>query len=192
VAVNVKQRPSCKALFSLGSKSPQKFLALYQALQELPIDPDGRIETIDTDSRVNTQPFGHEETLLGARNRAIAAKVFRPGSIAIGIESGIFKIENGYEDRAIVVACLGDLEFVETSAGLALPMDIVEQARLLGFENTTFGQVLAASHPEVDHRDPHRFLTDGKTSRIDLLVPPLLTVLRQTLAFKPRRNLPQV
>jgi non-canonical (house-cleaning) NTP pyrophosphatase len=174
-------------LFTLGSKNSHKFLALYRALEQLPLEhPESYIETANASSLVNQQPFGPEETLRGARNRAIFAEVHRPNTVAIGIENGLFAIDDEFADCAVIVARIPGIEIVEISDGVNMPKKIVEETRRRGFEQVTAGQVLAALCPEADPNDPHRFLTDGQHNRVSLLVPALLRAIRQIIKPPPR------
>ena len=175
-------------LFVLGSKSPQKFLALCLAAEQLPLlNPETLIECIDAASGVNPQPFGREETIRGARNRAMAAAVYHPGRIAIGIENGLFEVEDGFSDVGIVVVKMADLEVVAETEGVIFPRPVVKEAMRRGFDQVTAGQILAEIHNgECDPQDPHRFLTNGRKPRIKILSATIYAAIIETLRLAKR------
>lgn len=82
--------------FAIGSTSDIKRNALAQSF------PGCIIYPIDCPSRVPEQPIGKEQTLQGARNRAMGAlaECAEPIDWAVGIESGMW---DGKDGAAIVL-----------------------------------------------------------------------------------------
>lgn len=141
-------------LIVLGSQSEVKRVAVVKALSLLGIQ--AKVIAVPAQSGVNEQPV-EGETLLGARNRAeYAACLVAEADLALAIESGLFWRDGGYQDIAIVAACLksGELLQVE-SRGVAFPLDAVEEARQRGFDQWTVGKILAEWGCVATHNDPH-------------------------------------
>lgn len=131
---------------------------------------------------VSEQPYGMEETMRGAINRAEA--VWLPGTIAIGIEGGLIdlplipwwkkilskvpffgkKIPITYLCMAVVVMkdYRGKMYFA-TSAGMQFPSDEIAEAKKLG---VTVGDVLAKKYGG-DPTDPRYTLSFGRVHRSD-------------------------
>lgn len=55
--------------------------------------PQAKIEAAEVGSGVSEQPFGDEETRLGALNRALRASSLKEGAIGIGLEGGVRTLE---------------------------------------------------------------------------------------------------
>jgi inosine/xanthosine triphosphatase len=51
--------------------------------------PEASISNFEVGSGVSNQPFGDEETRLGAYNRALRAGAMKKGAIGIGLEGGV-------------------------------------------------------------------------------------------------------
>jgi len=79
---------------TIGTKNPAKINAVEQALMKMDY-ADVYIEGISVPSNVSVQPFGDEETLQGALNRAIAAQKLSDSSIGIGLEGGVVETTHG-------------------------------------------------------------------------------------------------
>jgi non-canonical (house-cleaning) NTP pyrophosphatase len=127
------------------------------------------VRTSDADSGVSSQPFGDEEIFLGAYNRSEAIRTQHPDACGwIGVENGIDPEKRA--DYAIVVVVTRFVFVCETTEEVVFPKEIFEEflRRQSGEPKLTVGQVCAekyGSHPQ----DPHRFLTQGRRSRIDIL-----------------------
>ena len=73
--------------FIVGSQNKAKIKA---AKDTLAIHfPEAKILTSEVGSGVAEQPFGEEETRLGAINRALRASTMKKGAIGIGLEGGV-------------------------------------------------------------------------------------------------------
>lgn len=163
-------------LIILGSRNMLKRQALALACEDA--GTEAMIETIEAQSRVSSQPVGWDETWRGARNRALQARDASPSAYGIGIENGIRKNAAGsWEDFALgtLIDPHGNMLLSESSAVL-LPEGAVALAQARGFTHTTVGSILAELHG-CHPQDPHSWLTDGKTSRLNLLRDMLRTLL---------------
>lgn len=149
--------------FSIGSTSPVKQRALVAALHGLELRHT--VNTVEANSRVNCQPVGIAETVLGASNRASAAREVFPHSFAIGVESGIIRRHGTTIDVAYVVVMTPDHRTViGHSTGITFPEQYVVEAERQGFCNTSVGRVIAAKLGG-SHSDPHAILTKGRLTR---------------------------
>jgi non-canonical (house-cleaning) NTP pyrophosphatase len=165
----------------LGSASPHKLEAVREACKILGLQ--GEVSGRKTSSGQPEQPVGFEETFSGALTRAIFAKEQDPASIAIGIESGIFRFGKTTPltlDISVIVLIDHDgRRIVSTSEGMQLPEEYVRIAEERGFERVTVGSVIA-EHLGGDPADPHSILSKGKISRAMTLIDALVIALRQT------------
>lgn len=87
------------ARIAAGTTNPAKLVAIERAAR----DVLGNIvlEEVDVDSRVPDQPWGDEETALGAFNRASSALSESAADFGIGVESGL---AHGPDRRVFVVS----------------------------------------------------------------------------------------
>ena len=88
-------QPSDKLLVLVGSKNPVKIEATESAFTQ-GFNKSFLVEGINASSEVSEQPIGDEETLLGAKNRAInSKKIFPEAHYWVGIEGGVDEDERG-------------------------------------------------------------------------------------------------
>lgn len=114
-------------LVVVGSKNPVKVKATQNILEK--IYENVEVIGIDVDSEVPDQPFGKEETIQGAINRAKNAYSY-DFNLSIGIESGLMKIPNsitGYIDLQWCAIFDGDNITLGVSAGFEYPPKVVEE-----------------------------------------------------------------
>lgn len=78
---------------AVGSKNPVKVAAARAVLGALA--PHATVEGIAVASTVADQPFGDEETIRGARARAIAARDAMQAQLGVGIEGGVVEQSDG-------------------------------------------------------------------------------------------------
>ena len=165
----------------VGSMSRHKLDAVRWACDRIGMI-SAIVSGIRTDSGQNEQPVGFDETFDGASARARSVKDRYPDRVAIGIESGIFRI--GEDDpvtcdmAVVVVRTEPGVRIMTTSSALVIPERFVEMAESRGFGNTTVGSVIA-SELGGDPADPHSLLTGGLVSRMETLADALCVVLRQ-------------
>ena len=137
--------------------------------------------------QLNAEPFGFEEILRGATHRANAVtEKFGRNIVAVGIENGILgpdplesNIVKGVNlDIAVIVVLAYGKRIVTNSSSIQLPFSEVMVARVIGFDTTTVGQIIADKFGS-DPADPHSHLTRGRISRKDLLVRALVVAFQQ-------------
>ncbi|MGF7117966.1 inosine/xanthosine triphosphatase [Methanobacterium oryzae] len=111
----------------VGSKNPVKINATKNILEKIygKVDVTG----IDVESEVPDQPFGKEQTIQGAINRAknVYSNDF---DLSVGIESGLMKIPNsitGYIDLQWCAIFDGNKITLGVSAGFEYPPLVIEE-----------------------------------------------------------------
>ena len=155
-------------LIAVGSENKIKLDAVRRGFEQAGFT-DITVVGFNALSDVAEQPFGKDETLAGAKNRATATLThFKDADIIVGIESGILEDNS---DVAIIY-CLNknedyDVEHIEMSEKVTFPADCVEEARQRGFATVTVGQVMKERGVVNDQTDPHLTLT-GKSRTIYL------------------------
>ncbi len=164
----------------LGTTSIHKIEAAKDACALLGLDVD--VSGVKAASGQNEQPIGFEETYGGALTRAREAQATDAGTIAIGVENGVFLFggEDGEKhavDLAVVVALFPDgREAAATSAGVEYPDACVVEAKRRGFTTTTIGSVFSEQFGG-DPTDPQSVLTAGWISRKEMLTDTIAQVL---------------
>lgn len=172
--------------FSIGSKSSVKQRALVAALHSLELR--FTVNAVEARSGVNCQAVGLAEIVLGASNRASAARELFPHSFAVGIESGIIRRHATTTDVAYVVVITPDHKTViGHSTGITFPEQYVVEAERQGFCNTTVGRVIAAKLGG-SHSDPHAILTEGRLARQRVLEQAIYATLATIKFPKPLRE----
>ena len=87
--------PSEKQLVLVGSKNPVKISCTEDGFVQA-FNRSFLVDGINAHSGVSEQPFGDEETFLGAKNRANHAKeVFPEANFWVGIEGGVDQDDQG-------------------------------------------------------------------------------------------------
>lgn len=112
---------------AVGSKNPVKMNAARNVLKKI----YGKVNVIsvDVDSGVPHQPFGKDETIQGAINRAKNAYTV-DFDLSIGIESGLMEIENsitGYIDLQWCAIFDGGKITLGVSSGFEYPPLVIEE-----------------------------------------------------------------
>jgi non-canonical (house-cleaning) NTP pyrophosphatase len=164
----------------LGSISTQKLDALSIACERMGLKAE--LRGVNSPSGQNAQPVGFEETCAGAVTRALQAHTGHDGSVAIGIESGIFRY-NGVTpvtvDLAVVVVIAPDgRQIVTTSTGVQLPEACVIAAQQRGFAATTVGAMVRELYGG-NKADPHTTVTKSAISRKETLIVAIMAALKQ-------------
>lgn len=110
----------------IGSKNPAKISAVKNAFRE----ESNEFISIDIASGVSEQPFSDEETINGAKNRAINALKNGSGDIGIGLEGGVQETSHG-----LILCNWGALAsnefepFIAGGARILLPEEISSRLR---------------------------------------------------------------
>eukprot|EP01130_Rhizamoeba_saxonica_P017684 TRINITY_DN8624_c0_g1_i1.p1 TRINITY_DN8624_c0_g1~~TRINITY_DN8624_c0_g1_i1.p1 ORF type:complete len:183 (+),score=25.63 TRINITY_DN8624_c0_g1_i1:56-604(+) len=171
-----------KAVVGVGTKSALKVKAIQEAFAQ--IFDEVEIHDFDTDSGINEQPIGNDETLTGAINRINALQPLVSDisyTHLIAIENGIVSVgETLHIDLAYILIRLPNGEsFIGTSAGVPFKHSCFEKAENIGFDTTTVGSIIADEY-SCNSKDPHSFLTNGRCSRESLLIQAIVSVIGQT------------
>jgi inosine/xanthosine triphosphatase len=112
---------------AVGSKNPVKVNAAKNVLSK--ICGEVEVVAIDVDSEVPHQPFGIDETIQGAINRAKNA-YSDDFDISVGIESGLMETPNsitGYIDLQWCAIFDGDKITLGVSSGFEYPPSVIEE-----------------------------------------------------------------
>ena len=72
---------------AVGSSNPVKISAARAVFAR--VAPTARVEGVSVSSTVRDQPWGDNETIRGARSRALAARLARGADLGIGLEGGV-------------------------------------------------------------------------------------------------------
>lgn len=117
----------------VGSKNPVKINATKNVLER--IYDDLTVSSLNVDSEVPDQPFGMDQTVQGAINRAKNA--YSEGcDLGVGIESGLIEVPHtltGYIDIQWCAIFDGDKITIGASSGFEYPPSVIKQV-LEGFE----------------------------------------------------------
>lgn len=114
---------------AVGSTNPVKVQAVREVLRY--IAPEAVVAGIAVESGVPDQPWGDDETIRGARNRALAAREALSAGIGVGIEGGVVENADGTLRTcawAVVVSADGR-EGVGGSLAMALPERVATLVR---------------------------------------------------------------
>ena len=112
---------------AVGSRNPVKVKATKNVLDQ--IYGEVEVVSIDTDSGVPDQPFGIDQTIEGAINRAKNA-YSDEFDISVGIESGLMETPNsltGYIDLQWCAVFDGDKITLGVSSGFEYPLSVIEE-----------------------------------------------------------------
>lgn len=111
----------------MGSKNPVKVNATRNVLER--IYDDLTVSSIDVDSEVPDQPFGLDQTVNGAVNRAKNA-FSDEFDLSVGIESGLIEVPKtltGYIDIQWCAIFDGHHITIGASSGFEYPPPVIEQ-----------------------------------------------------------------
>ena len=135
---------------AVGSANPVKFAAVTEVLEG--VAPGASITAVPVPSGVSDQPFGDEETIRGARERARAARAAIDADLGIGLEGGVVDGPDGMRTCAwCVVVHRNGREGVGGSLAMPLPDAVARMIRdgtelghamdqLVGERNTKHGK----------------------------------------------------
>lgn len=90
---------------AVGTQNKGKIEAVRNGLSKYPDYLDVEVIGIKTDSGVNHQPIGLDETILGAKNRARFAYELGKADLGFGLEAGIFLVPQTKSDYMDTTAC---------------------------------------------------------------------------------------
>jgi len=117
----------------LGTLNPGKMEACQLCFAEWPhLNYD--LQGISVPSNVSEQPIGLEETMLGAKNRAKAAKQSVGNArFGIGLESGVVIVDGIHFDVCACSMYDGERHYVGLSSGWALPTKVSQTYMDVGY-----------------------------------------------------------
>lgn len=117
----------------VGSKNPVKVNAVRNVLKR--ICNDLTIDSSDVDSEIPDQPFGLDQTIEGAVNRAKNAFSYE-FDLSVGIESGLIEVPHtltGYIDIQWCAIFDGNQITIGASSGFEYPPTVIKRV-MDGFE----------------------------------------------------------
>lgn len=88
---------------AVGSKNPVKIEAVRIAFEKVWPNEEWLVEGLEVESGVSSQPMSDEETIKGARIRALKILQNVKADFAVGIEGGLHKVENRWFDTGWIV-----------------------------------------------------------------------------------------
>ncbi len=113
----------------VGSKNPVKIAAARDVMHRVYGD-DVDVVAVAVESGVPDQPWGDEETLRGARNRAAKALHIDGATLGIGFEGGLIEVDGHIFTCAWCAVARDDGAIgVGGGANLLLPADVAEAVR---------------------------------------------------------------
>ena len=125
---------------AVGSANPVKVGAVAAVVRH--VDPDAVVRAAPVPSGVPDQPWGDEETIRGARARAVAACAALDADIGVGIEGGVVDEGDGrVRSCAWAVVALRD---GKTFTGGSLAMPLPDRVAQLVRGGTELGHAMDA------------------------------------------------
>eukprot|EP00501_MAST-03F_sp_TOSAG23-6_P001136 GSMAST32.ASY1.ANO1.1179.1 assembled CDS len=113
---------------AVGTTNKCKVGAVIKTIQEYPHISNAEVVAFKAPSGVSEQPMGIETTAQGARNRAEAAwNLSKNCDVALGIESGLFKLDDGsYYDVCVCSSFDGNRHHLGMSCAFEVPSAIMK------------------------------------------------------------------
>lgn len=123
-------------LVVVGSKNPVKIACTQEAF-DMAFPKSISVEGVAALSGVSDQPFGLEETWLGAKNRALHARQLRPeANYWLGIEGGVAEDQGGMYAFAWIFILHSSGKTSQAQTGTfylpSIVVDLIRQGRELG------------------------------------------------------------
>jgi inosine/xanthosine triphosphatase len=159
----------------VGSTNPTKLEAVRVALQEYSAFRDAQIDGYPAQSRVSEQPQTLEETIRGARNRAIGAHFMNDGyDYYFGIESGLMYVPYGTRMDFCCVAIYNGLDdpFMGLSPAWSMPPAILKLVEERNYDlNQAFFEHGLTKDPKLGNSEGViNILTNGRMNRRDYTI----------------------
>lgn len=150
-------------IIAVGSKNRVKIAAVDSVLTRAGWNVT--VTGIEVPSGVPGQPMGNEETIRGARQRAIAARRQLDADLGVGIEGGCVENEHGMSTCAwVVVVDRNDRASVGGSLHMPLPKRVADLVR----QGVELGHAIDRISGELDTKQGAGavgFLTAGLVDR---------------------------
>ncbi len=148
---------------AVGSANPVKLAAVRAVLAA--VAPGVAVDALAVPSGVADQPFGDDETIRGARERALAARVGVDADLGVGLEGGVVDSPTGMRTCAWCVVVHRDgREGIGGSLAMPLPDAIATMIRN-GEELGHAMDALVAERGTKHGRGAVGILTDGRIDR---------------------------
>jgi inosine/xanthosine triphosphatase len=135
-------------LVAVGSANPVKLAAARAVIAT--VAPAARFEALAVPSGVPDQPFGDEETIRGARARAIAAREVLDADLGVGLEGGVVDVAQGMRTCAWCVVVHRDGRS-GTGGSLSMPLPdavaaMIRDGEELGLAMDRFARTRGTKH----------------------------------------------
>ena len=131
---------------AVGSSNPVKVQAVREVLRF--IAPEATVAGVAVESGVPDQPWGDEETIRGARARAIAARDALSTELGVGIEGGVVASADGTLRTCAWAVVVG--EDGREGIGGSLAMPLPESVSVLVRAGMELGDAMDAVTGKVD------------------------------------------
>jgi inosine/xanthosine triphosphatase len=105
---------------AVGSSNPVKVQAVREVLRF--IAPEATIAGVEVVSGVPDQPWGDDETIRGARARAIAARDALSAELGVGIEGGVVANSDGSLRTCAWAVVVGSRDREGLGGSLSMPL----------------------------------------------------------------------
>ena len=176
LTVNTPRRASPFVIVAVGTKNPAKLEGVRRGFAKY--YPAVELRSVDSASVAKAQPKGLVEMTQGATARARFALSRAGGDFGVGVEAGIFTIEDVYFDNqvAAVVDPSGRVSLGH-SAGYSLPREDMERLFKEGKELERWAEKVSGIDEVGDKGGLIHYLTKGKMSRADLTEQCVMTAL---------------
>ena len=165
----------------VGTKSDIKTNAVREAIYSVFDEYECKITNVDSESKVNNQPYGYEEISEGTDNMIQCCRESVPLNseeifLLIAIENGVVKINEEFYDTAyILVENYNTNErYSSFSSAIKIQNKVVYESTSSNFEKT-IGDIIDKKSP----KDPHSILTNYVVARKDILSQALKIALSQ-------------
>ena len=148
---------------AVGSTNPVKLGAVRAVLQHFA--PFIGVDGVEVDSGVPDQPHGDEQTIVGATNRAHAARAALDADLGVGIEGGVVETPTGMRTCAWAVVATRE---GGTHVGGSLSMPLPDAVAALIRDGVELGHAIdqLAGTENIKHgAGAVGVLTDGLVSR---------------------------
>lgn len=188
-----------ETLILIGSKNPVKIKAVQSVFTKFIPDQDFEFRSYDAPSQVSPQPWGNEETIQGAINRANNAKLLymeeckkthqevQKKLFCVGIEAGLIPIPqtiSGYFDVQFCAIFDEKAHFsLGAGSGWEYPLSIINE--LKNNPNLEIGTIMARLENDPDVKNKNGAIGYYSHNRITR---PLLTEQCVQMALIPFLN----
>lgn len=160
----------------IGTTSDLKIRAAREAFRMLKIEPE--IVTVKSNSEIPDQPFGIEQILTGAKNRAKNALDSNSTDLSVGIENGLIEISNKWmETLAVAVLSSDGKESFALGSAYPVPDWAVENIKQ---EKTELGKVIQRLNPDLE-KDPINYFSGGKIKREETITQAVVSAMLEFL-----------